>query len=71
MKLFERPLEVQIQVSEFYNKKLEGCAHSTSGPLPVNLGLIDDYMRRPIIQFYIKIEIRKICRHTNIHTGLF
>ena len=71
MKLFERPLEVQIQVSEFYNKKLEGWAHSTSGPLPVNLGLIDDYMRRPIIQFYIKIEFRKICRHTNIHTGLF
>ena len=34
------------------------------GSLPVHLGSIDGHIMCPIIQFFKKIEFRKICGHT-------
>ena len=42
-----------------------------SGSLPVHLGSIDGHMMCPIIQFFKKIEFRKICGHTDIHTDRY
>ena len=44
-------------------------SHSNSGSLPVHLGSIDGHMMCPIIQFFKKIEFRKICGRTYGWTG--